>query len=113
MFNLRESIVNSSLDINYGKLFFNLKNFIYNNNFLLKLEGLNLAGSIKIKPAIKMIEELEKSGKINSTTNTIIESSSGSLGIALSLVCKVRGYRFICVSDPNINELSKKYYNAP
>ena len=33
----------------------------------------------------------------------IVESSSGNLGIALSLVCAVKGYEFICVTDPNTN----------
>ncbi|MGA7450847.1 MAG: pyridoxal-phosphate dependent enzyme, partial [Rhodoplanes sp.] len=31
----------------------------------------------------------------------IIESSSGNLGVALSMVCAVKGYRFICVTDSN------------
>ena len=29
------------------------------------------------------------------------ESSSGNLGLALSLVCAIKGYEFICVTDPN------------
>ena len=33
----------------------------------------------------------------------LVESSSGNLGLALSLVCAVKGYEFICVTDPNAN----------
>ena len=33
----------------------------------------------------------------------IVESSSGNLGLALSLVCAIRRYQFICVTDPNAN----------
>ena len=32
--------------------------------------------------------------------SVIVESSSGNLGLALSLVCAVKGYKFICVTDP-------------
>ena len=38
----------------------------------------------------------------------IVESSSGNLGLALSLVCAIKGYKFICVTDPNANRSTKK-----
>lgn len=34
--------------------------------------------------------------------------SPGNLGIALSIVYKLKGYKFICVIDPNTSPLSKK-----
>jgi N-(2-amino-2-carboxyethyl)-L-glutamate synthase len=79
------------------------------SNVFLKIEGFNLAGSIKFKPAIYMLERLEKSGKIIPGYSTIIESSSGNLGVALSLACAVKGYKFICISDPNISKRNKRY----
>ncbi|WP_287496224.1 2,3-diaminopropionate biosynthesis protein SbnA [Pandoraea sp. CB10b_02] len=66
----------------------------------LKLEGLNPAGSIKLKTALQLIEDLEASGSIRRDTH-IVESSSGNLGVALAMVCANRGYRFTCVTDPN------------
>lgn len=66
----------------------------------LKLEGLNAAGSIKLKTALQLIDDLETSGRIGAGTQ-IVESSSGNLGVALALVCANRGYRFTCVTDPN------------
>ena len=33
----------------------------------------------------------------------LVKSSSGNLGLALSLVCALKGYKFICVTDPNAN----------
>ncbi|SUA90576.1 2,3-diaminopropionate biosynthesis protein SbnA [Pandoraea pulmonicola] len=66
----------------------------------LKLEGLNPAGSIKLKTALQLIEDLEAAGRIQRDTH-IVESSSGNLGVALALVCANRGYRFTCVTDPN------------
>lgn len=69
----------------------------------LKLEGLNPAGSIKWKPARYMIEDLEARGRIQPGYNTILESSSGNLGVALAIVCHAKGYDFTCISDPNAN----------
>lgn len=68
----------------------------------LKLEGFSFTNSIKIKPALQMIESLEQEGRLT-VNNTLIESSSGNLGLALSMICASKGYRFICVSDPNIS----------
>jgi cysteine synthase A len=66
----------------------------------LKLEGLNPVGSIKLKTALQLIEDLEATGRIHANTQ-IVESSSGNLGVALAMVCANRGYRFTCVTDPN------------
>ena len=38
----------------------------------------------------------------------LVESSSGNLGIALSLVCAVKGYEFVCVTDPNTNRATSR-----
>ena len=73
----------------------------------LKIEGFNVAGSIKLKPALKIIRALEKSGRL-CPGGTFIESSSGNFGVALSIVAKMRGYRFICVIDPNCTPAARK-----
>jgi cysteine synthase A len=46
---------------------------------------------------------LERQGIARPHETVLIESSSGNLGLALSLVCAVKGYEFICVTDPNAN----------
>jgi len=61
---------------------------------LVKLESKNPGGSIKDRPALKMIEEAEKAGLINPKT-LIIEPTSGNTGVGLALVCAVRGYKLI------------------
>jgi cysteine synthase A len=43
-----------------------------------------------------MIEEAERSGKITAGA-TIVEPTSGNTGIALALVCALKGYRMIAV----------------
>lgn len=70
------------------------------NNLYLKLESLNPSGSIKMKAALGMVTALEKNNLISESTN-LIESSSGSLGVALAMICAERGYKFTCVLDPN------------
>jgi len=77
----------------------------------LKLEGINVAGSIKLKPALKMISDLEARGQIKKDTH-LLESSSGNLGIALSMVCANKGYRFTCVTDPNASPHAYKAMRA-
>ncbi|UPK08193.1 2,3-diaminopropionate biosynthesis protein SbnA [Bradyrhizobium sp. 170] len=77
----------------------------------VKLEGLNLGGSIKIKTALGLIEEAEQSGMIKPDT-IIIESSSGNLGVALAMVCADRGYPFECVVDPNASRTNIEIMKA-
>ncbi len=96
-------IIDSSAQLVFPDLFYRLKEFAAGRDAFLKLEGFNVTGSIKLKTAIGMIEDLEERGIATPNETTIIESSSGNLGIALSLVCASKGYRFICVTDPNAN----------
>lgn len=69
----------------------------------LKCEGFNFAGSIKLKAAQEMVTAAENGGALR-PGDTIVESSSGNLGVALSMVAAGRGYRFVCVVDSNTNE---------
>jgi 2,3-diaminopropionate biosynthesis protein SbnA len=71
----------------------------------LKVEGLNPAGSIKLKTAVSMVEDAERRGVLR-PGGSLIESSSGSLGVALAMVAAARGYRFLCVTDPNTSPQS-------
>lgn len=69
----------------------------------IKLEGDNPTGSIKIKSALAMIDDAEASGRLSPGRNTLIETSSGNMALAMSAICASRGYGFICVTDPNAN----------
>jgi 2,3-diaminopropionate biosynthesis protein SbnA len=64
-----------------------------------KLESLNPGGSMKDRPALRIIEHGIQTGAIQPDT-VIIESSSGNMGIGLVQVCSYYGLRFICVVDP-------------
>jgi 2,3-diaminopropionate biosynthesis protein SbnA len=68
----------------------------------LKCEGLNFAGSIKLKPAAEMVNAAEQAGTLTSRS-ILVESSSGNLGVALSMIAASKGYRFLCVTDSRCN----------
>ena len=55
-------IVESPLDLVFRDLFFRLRAFAGHHDVFLKLEGFHVTGSIKIKTAIGLIEDLERRG---------------------------------------------------
>lgn len=101
--------INNIEAINSPVIFQKISNFLDIENAYIKFEGLNIAGSIKLKTAKYLIDNLEQKHNISPDKNTIIESSSGNLGIALSIVCKSKKYKFICVTDPNTLPITEKY----
>ncbi len=105
-------IVDCALDVQVNDLFVRLKYFAPGLDLFLKMENLNLAGTIKLKPAIHMIGVLEREGVIQPGRNRVVESSSGNLGLALSIVCAVKGYPFLCVADPNSSVLTQRLIKA-
>jgi cysteine synthase A len=58
---------------------------------LIKLEGENPTGSMKDRMALAMIEAAEKDGRLK-PGGFVVEYTAGSTGVALSLVCGVKGY---------------------
>ena len=65
---------------------------IGSNKIFAKLEGNNPAGSIKDRPAIKMIKDAENEGLIKKG-DTLIEATSGNTGIALAMAASIRGFK--------------------
>jgi len=65
-----------------------------------KLEQDNPTGSIKDRAALAMVAEAEKDGRLVAGC-TVLEPTSGNTGISLAMVCKLRGYRLICVMPEN------------
>src|ERR687890_207217 len=63
---------------------------------LAKLEYMNPAGSVKDRPAIKMLEVAEREGLLK-PGGTVVEPTSGNTGAGLALAAAVGGYRCIWV----------------
>ncbi|MFI6647151.1 2,3-diaminopropionate biosynthesis protein SbnA [Streptomyces sp. NPDC050529] len=75
---------------------------IFGQALLLKCEGFNFAGSIKLKAAAEMVTSAERDGTLTADS-VLVESSSGNLGVALSMIAASKGYRFVCVTDSRCN----------
>src|SRR6476469_8400573 len=65
-----------------------------------KLEDHNPTGSIKDRAAFAMVADAEKSGRLRPGC-TVLEPTSGNTGISLAMVCKMRGYKLVCVMPEN------------
>ena len=69
-----------------------------------KLEGQNPGGSVKDRAARAMVEEAEKEGLLRpGSGQVVLESSSGNTGIALAMICRVRGYHLKVVLPENVS----------
>jgi [CysO sulfur-carrier protein]-thiocarboxylate-dependent cysteine synthase len=68
-----------------------------------KLEDRNPTGSIKDRPALKMIEVAEKDGTLRPGC-TILEPTSGNTGISLAMAAALKGYRLVCVMPENTSQ---------
>lgn len=82
-----------------------------NADVFVKLESFNPAGSIKDRPALFMIEEAERQGKLNQDS-IILEATSGNTGIGLAMVAAIKGYRLVIVMPENMSEERKKLLSA-
>ena len=76
-----------------------------------KLEGFNPGGSVKDRPALKMVAEGLRSGLL-APGKTILDSTSGNTGIALALVGAVLGYPVELVIPANVSIERKKIIAA-
>jgi [CysO sulfur-carrier protein]-thiocarboxylate-dependent cysteine synthase len=65
-----------------------------------KLEDRNPTGSIKDRPALRMIEDAERRGILQPGA-TILEPTSGNTGISLAMAALLKGYQMICVMPEN------------
>jgi len=67
-----------------------------NADIFIKLEKFNPGGSIKDRAALGMIEKAEKANLLKDGY-TIVEPTSGNMGIGLAMLGKLKGYKVIIV----------------
>ncbi len=74
-------------------------------SILAKLEGRNPAGSVKDRVAISLVEAAERDGRLvpGAPDQILLEPSSGNTGIALAMVCRLRGYHLKVVLPTNVS----------
>ncbi len=82
-----------------------------NSTIYAKLEKYNPGGSVKDRPALRMILEGIKSGQLTKS-KTILESTSGNTGIALAMIGAVLGYKVKLYVPKNVSEERKKTLSA-
>lgn len=95
---------------NEDELYVDLRS-IFGHSLFLKCEGFNFAGSIKLKAASEMVEIAERDAVLT-PGSVLVESSSGNLGVALSMIAASKGYRFLCVTDSRCNLSTRRLMEA-
>ncbi|MFI9239185.1 2,3-diaminopropionate biosynthesis protein SbnA [Streptomyces sp. NPDC053079] len=103
-------IVSRPDDFNVEDLYVDLRP-AFASPLYLKCEGFNFAGSVKLKAATEIVDAAERDGLL-APDSVIVESSSGNLGVALSMIAASRGYRFLCVTDTRCNLATRQLMEA-
>jgi cystathionine beta-synthase len=78
---------------------------------LAKVEYLNPGGSVKDRPAVKMLEVAEEEGLLK-PGGTVVEPTSGNTGAGLALAAAVKGYRCICVMPDKVSKEKQDFLKA-
>jgi cysteine synthase A len=77
----------------------------------VKCEAFNPLSSIKDRLAIAIIEDGERRGALK-PGQTVIEATSGNTGIALAMVCAVKGYPFVALMSDSFSIERRKLMRA-
>ncbi len=82
-----------------------------NAEFYGKAEWLNPGGSVKDRPALEMIRDAERTGKLK-PGKTILDATSGNTGIAYAMIAAALGYRVKLCLPASASEERKKILAA-
>jgi cystathionine beta-synthase len=70
---------------------------------LAKVESFNPGGSVKDRPAVRMLLDAEQRGLLK-PGSTIVEATSGNTGVGLAMAAAIRGYRCILVMPDKMSK---------
>jgi cysteine synthase A len=73
----------------------------------VKCEAFNPLSSVKDRLAIAIIEDAERRGTLK-PGQTVVEATSGNTGIALAMVCAVKGYPFVALMSDSFSVERRK-----
>ena len=73
----------------------------------VKCEAFNPLSSVKDRLAVAIIEDAERRGTIK-PGQTVVEATSGNTGIALAMVCAVKGYPFVAIMSDSFSMERRK-----
>ena len=104
------SVISAPQEFNAEELYVDLRSIV-DRRLYLKCEGLNFAGSVKLKAATEMVAAAEREGVLT-PASVLVESSSGNLGVAVSMLAASKGYRFLCVTDSRCNLATRRLMEA-
>lgn len=76
-----------------------------------KVEAFNPGGSVKDRLAIAIILDAEARGLLK-PGDTVVEATSGNTGVALAMVCAVRGYKFVATMAESFSIERRKLMRA-
>jgi len=76
-------------------------------NVFVKIESFNPMGSVKDRLALGVIEDAERSGRLQ-PGQTVIEATSGNTGIGLAMVCAQKGYPLVVTMAENFSVERRK-----
>ena len=82
-----------------------------NTTMYVKCEAFNPMSSVKDRLAIAMIEDAERRGTLK-PGQTVVEPTSGNTGIALAMVCAVKGYPFVAIMADSFSVERRKLMKA-
>lgn len=80
-------------------------------DIFVKLENLNLGGSIKSRTAYGMIEAAERAGKLGANS-IIVEPTSGNQGIGIAMIAAIKGYKARIVMPESMSIERRKLVQA-
>lgn len=107
-------VVESAVDAIGNTPMFRIRNFEQIHpgiEMYVKAEWYNLGGSVKDRPALRIIEDAERDGRLTHSM-TLIDSTSGNTGIAYALICAIKGYKCELVMPENVSEERKRIVAA-